>query len=345
MSGTSLDGLDIAYCSFTYKTSWCYKIIAFKTVSYSDSYREKLRNATSLSTQQLSEFSTEFGSFMAQKVAYFINENSIVKMDLIASHGHTVFHQPDKGITLQIGKPKPLYDQFSVPVVYDFRVQDVKLGGQGAPLVPFVDQVLFGEFNACLNLGGFSNISFDLEGRRVAFDICPVNIVLNLWANKVELEYDNEGVLARSGVIDQQLLEQLNGLNYYKTTCPKSLGWEWVEQFVLPLLIRSKVSIANVLRTYTEHAAQQMAHSLSQYQIQTVLLTGGGVYNSFLLERMQALVSSTSFQIEPNIVNSKEAMAFAFLGLKRLLNQINVLSSVTGSVKDHCSGRLYLKEL
>ena len=345
MSGTSLDGLDIAYCSFTYSTKWCYKILAFKTVNYSEDFRNNLRESSSISPRLLSTLSNKFGSFMASEVAVFIKEKSILNIDLVASHGHTVFHQPDKGITLQIGNPKPLYNLLFKPVAYDFRTQDVELGGQGAPLVPFVDQVLFGKFNACLNLGGFSNISFDFEGRRVAFDICPVNIVLNLWANKVKLDYDNEGSLARSGIINHQLLNQLNELSYYKKSYPKSLGWEWVKQFVLPMITNSNVPIIDVLRTFTEHAAQQMVFVFSHYKIHSVLVSGGGVYNAFLLERIRILSSSVSLKIEPNLIESKEAMAFAFLGLMKLLDQTNTLCSVTGSVKDHCSGKLYTKEL
>ena len=196
MSGTSLDGLDIAYCSFSFKESWNYKILAFETVNYSNSFKELLRNAPSLDANSISSLSDDFGVFMADNLKSFIADNAIQTIDLIASHGHTVFHQPEKGITLQIGTPKPIFDLLMVPVAYDFRAQDVQLGGQGAPLVPFVDQLLFSEYDACLNLGGFSNISFNIEDKRRAFDICPVNIVLNLWANKLGLAFDDKGALA-----------------------------------------------------------------------------------------------------------------------------------------------------
>ena len=212
-------------------------------------------------------------------------------------------------------------------------------------MVPFVDKVLFNSFNACLNLGGFSNISFDFKGRRVAFDVCPVNIVLNLWASKQGYDYDDQGSLARSGSVNTALLDQLNSLDFYKVAYPKSLGWEWVEEFILPLLNNSNLSDIDVLRTFTEHVAHQLISVFSQYSIQTVLVTGGGTYNTFLLHRIRELTPSLCFEIDSNIIESKEALAFAFLGLMRRLNHINVLSSVTGSVKDHCSGSLYPEDL
>jgi len=345
MSGTSLDGLDLAYCSFSFKKSWSYKILTFKTINYTPSFKDRLRNAPHLKATLLSDLSIEFGSFMAECIAKFIHENSISQIDLIASHGHTVFHEPENGITLQIGNPKPIYDLLNIPVAYDFRIQDVSLGGQGAPLVPFVDQLLFSEYDACLNLGGFSNISFDDRGVRVAFDICPVNIVLNLWANKLGFNFDDKGMLASSGEIHLPLLEQLNNLDFYSKTLPKSLGWEWVLAHVLPILELDKLSEVDVLRTFTEHIAVQIAEVLNSNKLKTVLITGGGSYNTFLCSRLASLSPNTELKMDQSLIESKEAMAFAFLGLMKLKNTVNVWSSVTGSVKDHSSGKIYPEEL
>ena len=345
MSGTSLDGLDIAYCSFSFNKSWSYKILAFKTINYTPSYKERLRNAPILETSLLTNLSEDFGMLMAENVKNFVEDNSISQIDLIASHGHTVFHEPENGITLQIGNPKPIYDLLNIPVAYDFRTQDVSLGGQGAPLVPFVDQLLFSEYDACLNLGGFSNISFDDNGIRVAFDICPVNIVLNLWANKLGFDFDDKGILASSGEIHLPLLERLNKLDYYSKPLPKSLGCEWVVTNVLPLIKDEVLSEVDILRTYTEHAALQMVSVFSKYKLKTIFVSGGGVFNSFLLNRMNQMSNHISFKTDSQLVESKEAMAFAFLGLMKMNKQINVLSSVTGSVKDHSSGKIYPEEL
>jgi len=341
MSGTSLDGLDIAYCSFSFKESWNYKILAFETVNYSNSFKELLRNAPSLDANSISSLSDDFGVFMADNLKGFISDNDIQTIDLIASHGHTVFHQPEKGITLQIGSPKSIFDLLNVPVAYDFRTQDVQLGGQGAPLVPFVDQLLFSEYDACLNLGGFSNISFNIEDKRRAFDICPVNIVLNLWANMLGLDFDDKGALAANGQVYIPLLEKLNNLDYYTKSLPKSLGWEWVQETIIPMIEKEDLSELDVLRTYTEHAAIQMVCVFREYDLDTIFVSGGGVYNAFLLSRMEALSPDLSFKMDSKLIESKEAMAFAFLGLMKMKNQTNVLSSVTGSVKDHCSGKIY----
>lgn len=344
MSGTSLDGLDIAYCSFSFEKSWSYKILTFKTINYTPCFKERLRNAPILESSLLTNLSEDFGLLMAENVQAFVEENLISQIDLIASHGHTVFHEPENGITLQIGNPKPIYDLLKIPVAYDFRTQDLLLGGQGAPLVPFVDQLLFSEYDACLNLGGFSNISFDHHGIRVAFDICPVNIVLNLWANKLGFDFDDKGMLASSGEIHFPLLDHLNKLDYYSKPLPKSLGWEWVQNSIIPLIEKENLSAVNVLRTYTEHVALQMVSVFTKYKLKTVFVSGGGVFNSFLLNRMNQM-STISFKTDPKLVESKEAMAFAFLGLMKMNKQINVLSSVTGSVKDHCSGKIYPEDL
>ena len=345
MSGTSLDGLDIAYCSFSFKKSWSYKILAFKTINYTPCFKERLRNAPLIKSPSRTNLSNDFGLLMAEKLGLFVRENSISKIDLIASHGHTVFHEPENGITLQIGNPKPIYDLLKVPIAYDFRSQDVLLGGQGAPLVPFVDQLLFSEYDACLNLGGFSNISFDDHGKRIAFDICPVNIVLNLWANKLGLDFDDKGMLASNGEINFPLLEHLNKLDFYSKPLPKSLGWEWVQNSIIPLLEKENLSVVTILRTYTEHAALQMISVFEKYKLKTVFVSGGGVFNSFLLSRMNQMSSQLSFKIDAQLVESKEAMAFAFLGMMKMNKQINILSSVTGSVKDHSSGKIYPEDL
>jgi len=340
MSGTSLDGLDIACCKFVKQEIWSFEILHFKTVPYDDFFRAQLRNAPLLSDSDLQKLSLDFGRFMAQELSRFIDEYSIDKLDAISSHGHTVFHQPEKGITLQIGDPKPIYDIIEKPVIYDFRTQDVALGGQGAPLVPIVDKLLFPDYDACLNLGGFSNISFDKNGCRVAFDICPVNIVLNLLSGKMGFDYDDKGVIAGRGDLNVNLLNQLNSLSYYGKSFPKSLAWEWVVESMLPILENSGLSIEDQMRTFVEHAAMQMSSVAKSHHLKSVLLSGGGVYNDFLLNRLNHFAPSVWVKANRVLIESKEAMAFAFLGLLKLKDQVNVLPSVTGCAKDHSSGRI-----
>ena len=313
MSGTSLDGLDIAYCKFLKQEIWSFEIVYSKTVYYDEFYREKLRNAHLLSDLALEELSFDFGRFMAQELHVFIKENSIVHLDAIGSHGHTVFHQPENNITLQIGAPKPIYDLIEKPIVYDFRSQDVGFGGQGAPLVPIVDKLLFPDYDACLNLGGFSNISFDKNGNRIAFDICPVNIVLNLLSEKMGFDYDDKGTLAELGELDVNLLGRLNSLSYYAKSFPKSLAWEWVLENILPIIDNSCLPIENQMRTFVEHVAMQISSVVKANNLKSVLLSGGGVYNDYLLKRLNYLVPSLCVRADKVLVESKEAMAFAFL--------------------------------
>ena len=345
MSGTSLDGLDIAYCKFLKQEIWSFEIVYSKTVCYDEFYRDQLRNAHLLSDLALEELSLDFGKFMAQELRGFIKEHSIDQLDAIGSHGHTVFHQPENKITLQIGAPKPIYDLIEKPIVYDFRSQDVDLGGQGAPLVPIVDKLLFPDYDACLNLGGFSNISFDKNGNRIAFDICPVNIVLNLLSAKMGFDYDDKGRIAERGQLDFNLLDNLNNLSYYGKSFPKSLAWEWVLENIVTILENSGLLIENQMRTFVEHVAMQISSVVKATNLKSVLLSGGGVYNDFLLKRLNYLVPGLWVRADQVLIESKEAMAFAFLALLKLKAQVNVLSSVTGCVKNHSSGRIYSEEL
>ncbi len=338
MSGTSLDGLDIVYSKFTIANSYEFKILESETVNYSDLWKKRLQNAIDLDKDSLSEFDIEYGCFIGDKVNDFVKRKKIDTINFIASHGHTIFHEPYKGLTKQIGCGQTIADKTNQKVVCDFRTQDFLLGGQGAPLVPVGDRLLFYDYDSCVNLGGFANISFEKNNERIAYDICAVNTVLNKFSQQLGFEYDDEGVFSSKGNIIQFILKELNQLDYYKKEAPKSLGIEWVNYTILPIL--SKIdNPLDVLRTFTEHIAIQIADAIQNYK--NVLFTGGGVYNSFLINRIQE--NSNTKIIIPNkeIINYKEALIFAFLGLLRLNNEINCLSSVTGANKSHSSGVIF----
>ena len=273
---------------------------------------------------------------MGEKAKEFIERYSLKNIDLIASHGHTVFHQPQKKFTLQIGDGRAIKILNKIPVVYDFRSQDVLMGGNGAPLVPIGDELLFSDFDACLNIGGFSNISFKKEGKRIAFDICPVNIVLNKFAQDLGKNYDEKGDFARNGKVNFEILTLLNSLPFYQENPPKSLGIEWVNEHVSPLLINE--SAENILATFTEHAAFQIAEIFNKNQIRKILFTGGGTYNSYLIERIRSKTETQIIIPENKLIDFKEALIFALMGVLRINNEINVLSSATGSSQDHSSG-------
>lgn len=342
MSGTSLDGIDLAHINFTIKDhKWYYQILESETVSYSENWLNKLKVAVSFSEEKLIELNEDYTELLGQIVKSFIDNYQIKNLDAVSSHGHTILHQPQNGFTLQIGNLPKIASIIQEKVVCNFRVQDVELGGQGAPLVPIGDRILFSEYDYCLNLGGFSNISFEDDAKRIAFDISPVNTVLNFYANKLGLDYDDKGKIARSGKLNSDLLRKLNALEYYKKSFPKSLGFEFVKEIVLPLIEEYPISIEDKMHTFTEHIAFQTSIALPN-QKGKILITGGGAYNDFLIERIQFHLPKLEIIIPDNkTLEFKEALIFALLGVLKLRNEINVLSSVTGAKMDHSSGVIY----
>ncbi len=342
MSGTSLDGIDLAYINFTIKDNkWSYQILESETISYSQDWLNKLKVAVSFSEEKLIELNEEYTELIGTIIKSFIDKHQLKNIDAVCSHGHTILHQPQNGFTLQIGNLPKIAKIIQEKVVCDFRVQDVQLGGQGAPLVPIGDRILFSEYDYCLNLGGFSNISFEENSKRIAFDISPVNTVLNFYANKLGFDYDDKGKIARSGKVNHDLLNELNALDYYKKSFPKSLGFEFVKEIVLPLIERYTISIEDKMHTFTEHIALQTSIALPN-KTGKILITGGGAYNDFLIERMQFHLPNIQIIIPDNkTLEFKEALIFALLGVLKLRNEINVLSSVTGAKMDHSSGIIY----
>jgi len=339
MSGTSLDGIDLVDCEFWWNDSWQYRMNAVETVAYAPDWLNKLEHLTDLNKAELQAVDRAYTESLAEVVLNFISKNAIKQIDFIASHGHTAKHEPHRQLTYQIGNLPSLAQLTNQMVVCDFRVQDVALKGQGAPLVPIGDQLLFESYDYCLNLGGFSNLSYASEGSRFAYDICPVNTVLNHYASKIGLPYDDNGAIAASGEVHDQLLNQLNRLEYYQKQPPKSLGVEWVRTTIIPLINSFDLPVSTVLATFSEHIAQQIIKVIAPGS--KVLTTGGGAYNSHVIKNMRRS-SSISFKIpDVKLVNYKEALIFALLGMLRVRNEINCLSSVTGALKNHSSGKIY----
>ncbi|WP_375560052.1 anhydro-N-acetylmuramic acid kinase [Bernardetia sp. OM2101] len=383
MSGTSLDGLDIALCKFENyneenkkknSSLWKYKIINTKFVEYDKIWKQKLQNAHFLSAFKLKELETEWTKFLVDEVNKFVLQSELFdfsSLDCLSSHGHTIFHQPYSkkegnnkggGFTLQIGNGAMLSAQTGFKVVCDFRQVDVALGGQGAPLVPIGDELLFSDYDFCLNLGGIANISFTKNKKsinsRFAFDICPCNMVLNYLSNKIGFKYDEGGKLAKEGKINDKLLQKLNDLGFYKQDYPKSLGREWVEEFVFPLLEtqqpnQEKSVIKDLLHTCTYHSAFQMAESIKKVELtlpkkeikRKILVTGGGVHNDLLINYLSELLPEIEVEKgDETLIAYKEALIFAFLGVLRLREETNTLASVTGATKNSCGGSIYLAE-
>src|SRR5690554_4331720 len=340
MSGTSLDGIDMALIDFQYdENEWTFDILNAQTVPYSKYWRKELREAIGYSPQKLERLDFKYTDKLTEEINGFMRRNGIQTLDAICSHGHTIMHRPDKGWTYQIGNLPRLAQDLERTVVCDFRVQDVKLGGQGAPLVPIGDQLLFSEYDYCLNLGGFANVSYEENDARIAYDIAPINIVLNQYAQKLRKEFDDAGRFARAGNTNESLLRALNSLPFYKEKPPKSLGLEWVVEHVLPLLEAASLAPEDILATCAEHMAMQLAAQFSENA--KILITGGGAYNAYLIERMKHHKAVDAILPSASIIDYKEALVFGLLGVLRLRNEVNCLASVTGAQKDHSSGAIY----
>ena len=338
MSGTSLDGVDVAFCSFEeHKGNWHYEILAAKTFAYNISWRKALTEAPLLEGEALVRLDREYGNYLASLILSYVSRTGITPQ-LIASHGHTVFHNPEGGYSYQLGHGVNIAARTGIPVVYDFRSTDIAKAGQGAPLVPVGDKLLFAGFDSCLNLGGFANISFDWEGELTAFDICPVNIILNKLAQKNGQDYDKNGLIGRQGKVEPELLKELNRTGYYSKDPPKSLSREWFESEFLRLFEHSDISTEDKLATAYDHIACQIAQVLNSYKIKKVLVTGGGALNRFLINRCKSKTDAEIILPEKAILKYKEALIFACLGLLRVKNQINCMASITGATGNSVCG-------
>lgn len=356
MSGTSLDGLDIAYCTFdindkddkSNNSSIQYNIEKAQTIPYRKEIKDRILSMETCSGEDLAYFSTYLGHYFGKKTREFIEANNL-EVDFISSHGQTIFHQIDKQFTLQIADLNAIAAETECSVIGDFRSLDVALGGQGAPLVPIGDEILFSEYDSCLNLGGFSNVSYNSEDKRIAYDICPTNIVLNSLCGELGLAYDKGGEIAKRSKTNAELLLKLNNIPHYVLDKRESLGKEFVKEWVFPILDSFEIKTEEKIATYTQHIAMQIAKHLKG----KVLVTGGGAYNVFLIDSIRKYLDSQSNLdkgksnldkelVIPNhlLIEYKEALIFAFLGVRRVRKQVNCLRDVTGARKDSCSGAI-----
>ncbi|MFO7658172.1 MAG: anhydro-N-acetylmuramic acid kinase [Bacteroidales bacterium] len=342
MSGTSLDGLDLAFCVFTKKTEgWHFIIKKAETVGYDSEISGYLSDAFNSPATDLLQNHAAYGKYIGNEINKFLKRHRL-QAGLVASHGHTIFHQPDKGWTFQLGSGAHIAATTGLNTVSDFRVLDTAYGGQGAPLVPVGDEMLFGRYDFCLNLGGFSNISFSESGKRIAFDICPVNIFINRWMKKAGKPFDDKGITASAGKVNSQLLNELNAIEYYSRQHPKSLGREWFEMVFMKVVLSFEDTFENMLRTVYEHIAVQVADTLNRKKSGNVLLTGGGAFNDFLVSLLASKTAIKIVKPDDMIVEFKEALIFAFLGVLRFRNEINCFASVTGAASDSSSGTIHL---
>ncbi len=343
MSGTSLDGLDIAYCQFKRTANkWTYQILESEVVEYDKDLKDKLSNSVNLSGLELTKLSNDLGYFFGTKVKEFCKINKINPL-LIASHGHTVFHQPENGFTLQIGNGANIATKAGIDTVCDFRTVDVALGGQGAPLVPIGDELLFSEYKYCLNIGGIANISTNHNGQRIAWDICPANMLLNHYSKILGYDYDKDAMFSNKGKIEPKLLNELISISYHKQKPPKSLGYEYVFAQYIPIIDKYNCSIENKMATIVKFIAVMIKEAYDNFGSGKVLISGGGAFHPLLIKSLKE--KNINIYIPDNkTIAFKEALIFAFLGLLRKLEETNTLKSVTGAERDSIGGVIYLSK-
>jgi anhydro-N-acetylmuramic acid kinase len=363
MSGSSLDGLDIAYVHLHENASkWNFEIIHAACYAYNELWKKKLQQATSLNARDYQLLHIEYGHYTGKQVNHFINENNLhFQVQLIASHGHTTFHEPQKKMTAQLGDGAAIAAETGINVVSDLRSMDVALGGQGAPIVPIGEKLLFTGVDLFLNLGGIANISQKNNDGFIGFDICPVNRVLNMLANEAGKDFDKGGEMAASGKVNLELLDTLNSLEYYGNAYPKSLANNFGTEIIFPIIKNAAIPVEDGLRTYIEHITQQIKFAIEKLQKddqdfteknqkpetrnQKLLVTGGGALNTFLIERLKTVLGELNIQTIPpaeNIIQYKEALVMALIGVLRWREEINVLSSVTGSLRNSIGGAVWI---
>jgi anhydro-N-acetylmuramic acid kinase len=361
MSGSSLDGLDIVFAEFQENAGkWQFEIIAAECEEYSQAWKERLQKATGLNAMDYHLLHVEYGHYLGEAVNRFIDKNNLhYRVGLVASHGHTTFHMPGKKLTAQLGDGAAIAAQTGLPVVSDLRALDVAFGGQGAPIVPIGEKLLFPDFDLYLNLGGIANISFNQQGKYIAYDVCPANKVLNLVCNTVGKDYDDKGQMAAIGNVHPELLEKLNGLSYYGQPYPKSLANDFGIDEVFPIIQSFGLTHNDGLRTYTEHIVHQLSEAIkATFQANQekpvdetnnrryrMLVTGGGAFNSFLTGTLSQRLETMGVDLvipENNVINYKEALIMALIGVLRWRQEYNVLSSVTGATRDSIGGAVWI---
>jgi len=341
MSGSSLDGVDLAHCEFFFDSKWHFNIIKAETVPYPEEWKLLLQGLPTANAQKLAELDIAYGVFLGSLVNIFMKKHSLSPA-LISSHGHTIFHSPGKNYTFQLGNGQAIATTTGITTVADFRQKDILLGGQGAPLVPIGDELLFNGFDICLNIGGIANLSYNANGKRRAFDVCPANQLLNHLSLQLGKEFDFNGEMAALGKLNVPLFEKLNKDEFYWQAPPKSLSNQYVRENFIKLVDRFEVPLEDKLYTCVKHIAYQLNQSIKNIGAKNILITGGGARNGFLTTAIQKETLLEVIVPSGEIIDFKEALVFALMGLLRFQNKINCLASATGASKDSVAGVVFL---
>jgi anhydro-N-acetylmuramic acid kinase len=353
MSGSSLDGLDIVFAEFQEEGSkWGYTIKAAECYPYSKQWMEMLKNSIHLSAREYQLLHTDYGHYIGQEINRFIESHKLqYQVGLVSSHGHTSFHMPERKMTAQLGDGASIASEVKLPVVTELRSMDLAFGGHGAPIVPIGEKHLLGDYHYFLNLGGIANISYNDPSHYLAFDVCSANRLLNMIVSSTGKEFDEGGKIAANGKLNEELLGQLNSLDYYKLPYPKSLANDFGTDTVYPIVESFHLKVEDALRTYTEHIALQIAGAIDllgkNISNAKLLATGGGAFNDFLIQRISTLLKEKNIGVvvpDSQLINFKEALVMAFIGILRWRQEYNVLSSVTGAGRDTINGALWMGE-
>ena len=342
MSGTSMDGVDLAHCTFTHNNGqWHFQMNAAECMPYPEVWQKRLVHLSEQNAEVFAKTNVYYGHFLGQCVQQFAENNQLTETtDLVSSHGQTVFHNPARGYTIQIGHGAAIAKECNLPVVCDLRTSDMAYRGQGAPIVPFGEQLLFPSHKQFVNIGGITNVSLHSENSVIGYDVCMGNLLLDAIAETMGQSFDRSGLLAQSGKVNQNLLSQLNDHDFFEKPPPKSLDAEEVINTFFPIVMASPLSNADRMATLVEHIAIQLAANLNKEF--PVLLTGGGALNNYLVTRIEAHFENEIIVPEQQLIEFKEALIIALLGVLRLQKQPNVLSSVTGAEKNTINGAVYL---
>jgi len=339
MSGSSLDGVDIAYCEFYQDSTWHYEIIESITIPYDEEWVMTLKNMPFQQGSKLIEYDILYGNYIGKLVNDFLAVHKL-QPAAVSSHGHTIFHNPSMNYTFQLGNGQAIATTTGMKTISDFRIGDIQLGGQGAPLVPIGDELLFNDYDFCINIGGIANISFREDNKRIAFDICPANQLLNYLSNQVGKQYDNNGSIAQLGKLDMELFTSLNNHPYYSLPFPKAISNQLIADTFISILDESDAKLEDVMYTVCKHIAFQI-NTIIKGRKKKILITGGGAHNSFLISAINNEVGTNIIVPNDTLIDFKEALIFAFMGVLRLENSVNCLASATGASRDSSSGVVY----
>jgi anhydro-N-acetylmuramic acid kinase len=350
MSGSSLDGLDLAFCEFSINNDQLdWNFLIGETLPFSEMWQARLAHLPVQNAQVYAKSHIYLGYYFGELCNTFLKKHK-VQPDFIASHGHTIFHDPERRYSAQIGDGAAIAATTGIQTIDNFRTQDIALNGQGAPIAPIADRYLLKGYDFYLNLGGIVNISCNANNQFIAFDISGANQVLNRLANELGLPYDAGGQVAASGKLIQDLFAKSNDLEYLNTTYPKSLSNQWVQESLVPMFVDHEGSIPDKLCSMVHHIGFQIQQSIHQIVKKeklsqnafNMIATGGGAHNSFLMKIISDYNPNINIEIpDRNIIEFKEAIMIALMGVLRLEGIPNTIHTVTGAARDTISGAIH----